>query len=74
MEVVSYLNKSKTPGVIAIVDFEKCFDWVHFQSIYKAFEYFNFGPKFIHLLSILYTDFQICTSNKGFISETFVKG
>ena len=29
-EVISYLNKNKLPGVIAMIDFEKCFDHIDF--------------------------------------------
>ena len=33
MEVVSFLNKKKRPGIIVTIDFEKCFDRVVYQSI-----------------------------------------
>ena len=47
MEVVMYLHKNNKPGVVAMVDFEKCFDCEDYRAIKGVFKYFGFGPKFI---------------------------
>ena len=68
IEVASYLAKHKQPGVIALVDFEKCFDRIEHKSIQGTFEYFGFGGKFISMLFLLYSNIELCTQNNGFIS------
>ena len=40
-EVISYLNKKNCPGVIAIVDYEKCFDRIEYRSITGVLKYLN---------------------------------
>ena len=35
-EIIAHLNRTKKAGVIAIVDFEKCFDRIEYQSIQKS--------------------------------------
>ena len=72
--VISYLNKKNLPGVIAIIDFEKCFDRIEHNSIKSVFQYFNFGGSFINMLMLLYNNIELCTINNGFTSDFMVKG
>ena len=74
IEVVTHLNKRNEPGLVVQIDFEKCFDRVEFESIRKVFKYFGFGDNFVQMLSLLFTDLILCTTNNGFISKCFVKG
>ena len=58
-EVISYLNRNwKESGVIITFDFEKCFDRVSHESIKKVFEYFNFGERFISMLTLMFTNWR----------------
>ena len=72
-EVVSYLSNKKEDGVVVLIDFEKCFDRVEYESIRGTFRYFGFGEKFIQMLFLLFTNLELCTVNNGFTSEFFVK-
>ena len=74
MEVVSYLNKKNLPGVIAIVDFSKCFDRIEYEAIKGAFKFFEFPESFIKWLFLLFNQFSFCTQNNGFTSEYISKG
>ena len=38
------------------------------------FEYFNFGPKFLSILMVLYNKLEMCTINNGWLSKFFQKG
>ena len=73
-EVISYLNRKNLPGVIAVVDFEKCFDRIEHNSIKAVFKYFGFGPNFCAMLMLLFKDIELCTSNNGYMSPLFDKG
>ena len=74
IDIIAHVYKSKQKALIVSIDFEKCFDRIEHLSIYKAFEYFNFGPKFIAWLRVFFTGLQICTQNAGCVSKFFVKG
>ena len=74
MEVVSYLNKKNQPGVIAIIDFEKCFDRIEHQAIRGALKYFNFGDNFINLVFLLFSNIELFTQNNGYASKLLDKG
>ena len=73
MEITAYLNESNQPGVIAIVDFSKCFDRIEYQSIRGAFRYFGFGESFIDKMFLLFSELEMCTINNGYASDFFVK-
>ena len=73
LEVVTFLNRSSSPGVVAMVDFEKCFNRVEYKSIKGVFKYFNFGEAFIDKMFLLFNGFEMCTQNSGFLSDIFNK-
>ena len=72
-EIVAATKKVGIPGIIVLIDFEKCFDRVEYQSIRGAFEYFGFGNGFIRKLFLLFNDLLMCTSNQGFLSDYLCK-
>ena len=69
MEVVCEYKRNNKPGVIVLIDLEKFFDRVEYNSIKGAFKYFGFGDKFIKLMFLLFTQLEICTSNSGYCSQ-----
>ena len=71
MEVVSYLHKKNQPGIIAEVDFEKCFDRVEPRSLCKTLQYFGFGQVFTDYIMLLHRNFMLCTINNGSTSQFF---
>ena len=73
MDIVAHVNRSKKRAVIISIDYEKCFDKIEHNSIFKALEYFGFGNNFIDTIKIFFKDFQVCTQNAGNLSELFHK-
>ena len=73
-EILTYLNQEKKAGIVAVVDFEKCFDRINHNYIGAVFRYFNFGNLFIDCMMLLFTEMELCTTNNGFISDIFKKG
>ena len=73
MEVISHLNGTNSPGIVVIIDFEKCFDRIEFQSIKGVFEFFGFGHAFIKKLFLLFTGLKFRTQSGGFTSQFFRK-
>ena len=74
VEIAAYLHKRNLEGIIVQIDFEKCFDRVEFDAIRNVFRYFGFGEKFVEMLMVLYSEFQLCTTNNGFTSKFLKKG
>ena len=73
-EVVAHMNRVNKPGIVVMIDFEKCFDRIEHNSIEGVFRYFGFGQYMIGLIMMLFKDIQVCTLNNGYTSDFFVKG
>ena len=54
------------------IDFEKAFDSVEWDFLYKCLESFNFGPDFLKWVKTFYKNMQSCTINNGSASNYFV--
>ena len=54
------------------IDFEKAFDSVEWDFLYKCLEFFNFGPDFLKWVKTFYKNMQSCTINNGSASNYFV--
>ena len=70
-DLMTYTATMKIPGYIVLVDFEKAFDSIEWDFLFKTLEAFNFGPKFIDWIRLLYTDISSCVGNNGYYSNYF---
>ena len=73
IDLITHVNKTRQRALVISIDFEKCFDRIEHESMFKALEYFNFGPSFITWVKLFFADFQICTQNAGYLSPMFSK-
>jgi hypothetical protein len=71
IEAIDNLNETNEPGLIFFADFEKAFDSIDHNFIFKCLTYFNFGDSFIEWVKLLYSDSQSCIVNNGYVSDTF---
>ena len=53
------------------IDFEKAFDTVEWDYIYKSLEFFKFPTKIVKWVKLLYTDISTSIINNGEISKSF---
>ena len=53
------------------VDFEKAFDSINWNFLFKCLETYNFGPEFISHVKTLYRDITATVINNGHISPWF---
>ena len=58
-------------AVMLSIDFEKAFDRVEYSSSFKAMKFLNFGDQLIQWVEILFDDFNLCTTNNGYLSPFF---
>ena len=71
IDTVRYCDQKQINALLISLDFEKAFDRVEYQSLYKALKLFNFGEKMISFTKMLFTDFSLCTTNNGYLSSFF---
>ena len=69
LDVLSYAKDEDVPGIFISIDFEKAFDMVEYDCVWKTMKWFNFGDNLINWLRILFTDFTLLTYNNGYFSE-----
>ena len=63
--------KMKIPGIILTIDFEKAFDSIRWDFLYKCLKLYNFGTNFIYFTKTLYNETTKAVINKGNISKWF---
>ena len=70
-DFINHIEIQNKPGMVLLLDFEKTFDSVSWNFIFKVFDFFNFGEYLITLLNIILTDIKLCVIQHGFSSEFF---
>ena len=66
LDIIAHTESLQLPGVLLFIDFEKAFDSIEHEFLYKALECFNFGPSFIKWIQTFYNNLSSCVLNKGF--------
>ena len=72
-DIISHVYQTNKKVVLVAIDFEKCFDRLEHESIFKVLKYFKFGETFISWVKLFFTDFTVCTQNNGHLSEMLDK-
>ena len=68
-DIIEHANLFDLPGIILCLDFEKAFDSLDWNFMFKTLEKFNFGKNFIRWIKILYTNPKISIKNNGWLSR-----
>lgn len=68
-DIITFMNEQNRPGALLFLDFEKAFDSVEWNFIFKVLEKFNFGPYFSSLIRIFYNNPTFTIKNNGWLSE-----
>ena len=63
--------KENIPGLMLFIDFQKAFDSVEWEFLFKCLEAFNFGSDFLHWVKVFYKSIQSCILNNGMTSRFF---
>ena len=69
MTIMDETSRKKMTGLVMAIDFEKCFHMIEHCAIRGKLQYFGFGPKYIKWVMLLFTNFEVCTQNNGYVSE-----
>jgi hypothetical protein len=71
IDVVKQAQETKANGILAFIDYEKAFDTVRWDFLYKCLERLNFGEFYIKCIKTLYNDIETCVTNNGHASPFF---
>ena len=58
-------------GMILFLDFEKAFDSLEWDFLFKVLNTMNFGPSFLNWIKTFYTNISSCVVNNGYSSKFF---
>jgi len=64
-DLTSYSNLNNIPGIIISIDFEKAFDSINWNFLYKTLKTFDFGDTFINYIKTMYYDIESTVINNG---------
>ena len=69
LDIYEYCENMNQEGILMFLDFEKAFDSVEWNFLFKTLKKFNFGDNFISWMRILYTKPVFRLKNNGWISR-----
>ena len=70
-ETLDYVDEHNLPGILFFSDFEKAFDSVNHDFLFKCLRHFNFNNDLLNWIHLFYKDAKSCVSNNGHYSEFF---
>ena len=68
---MDYTKLHNLPGLMVTTDFEKAFDSLSWNFLFKSLEKFNFGESFIKWIRLFHTNISSCIMNNGVASPPF---
>lgn len=71
LDILDITKNKIDPGLLVMIDFQKAFDTISWDFLYKTLNYFNFGPIFIQYIKLLYTNPECSVLNNGFHTKFF---
>ena len=70
-DIISYTAAKNLPGLAVFLDFEKAFDSIEWNFLFKVFDKLNFGPDFKNWIQTFYCNTTSCVTNNGYASDFF---
>ena len=70
-DIMDYTKLHNLPGLMVTTDFEKAFDSLSWNFLFKSLEKFNFGESFMKWIRLLYTNISSCIMNNGVATPLF---
>ena len=70
-QMLEHVDDNHLSSIIFFADFEKAFDSVDHEFMFKTFKHFNFGDSFLKWLKLFYKDAQSSVTNNGHLTDFF---
>ena len=71
---MNFTKLKDKPGIMLFLDFEKAFDSLEWNFLYKTLYRMNFGVSFVNHVKSLYSNISSCIMNNGVTSTYFPVG
>ena len=66
---MNYTEQKGIDGLLMLIDFEKAFDSISWNFLYRVLKYFGFGPDFIKWIELFKSNIEATILEAGFLSE-----
>ena len=70
-DLMNYTERKKLNGLIMLIDFEKAFDSISWNFMYKVLDYYNFSKEVIKWIKLFNTDITATIQQVGVLSNFF---
>ena len=70
-DILQRTKEKNIPGMLLLVDFEKAFDSISWNFMYKCLHFFGFGQQFIKWIKLLNNNVKLCVIQNGIFSDFF---
>ena len=70
-ETIDYVDEQNLPGILFFSDYEKAFDSISHDFLFKCLRHFNFNNDLLNWIRLFYKDAKSCVSNNGHHSQFF---
>ncbi len=71
LQDISFFPELKQlPCMLLAIDFEKAFDSLNLNFLFKTLKHVNFGPNFIHYVKLMYNNIESAVLNYGSTGTT----
>ena len=70
-DIISYTAAKNLPGLAISLDFEKAFDSIEWNFLFKALDKLNFGPDLKNWVQTFYCNITSCVTNNGYACDFF---
>lgn len=70
-DIIEYTDCNSIPGMLVQLDFEKAYDSIEWEFLFKTLKKFNFGETFISWVKLCYTNIEATVCNSGFTCGWF---
>ena len=68
---MNYAEEQSIPGLLLLIDFEKAFDSLSWNYLFKTLDFLNFGDSFKRWVSVFYNDIKSSVITNGFLTDFF---
>lgn len=70
-DVMKFTEEHTIPGMLLLIDFEKAFDSLSWNFLYKCLKFLNFGESMQQWIKVFYKDISSAVIQSGYISTFF---
>ena len=70
-DIMEFTERYEMNGLLVAIDFQKAFDSINHDFMFKALSVFNFGPSLIRWIQIFYKNISSTVMNNGYTTAPF---